>query len=127
MIFIFPIRMLARLVFIVYLMILIQVPCFSENKQRMDSLKVLLQKAKHDTIKLRLYIGLGIECDLENNLTYAEPAILLANKILKQTIPEVQREEVIKYKITALNIKDAFQKSMNKDSYNPFNLINELI
>lgn len=119
--------MLARLVFIVYLMILIQVPCFSENKQRMDSLKVLLQKAKHDTIKLRLYIGLGIECDLENNLTYAEPAILLANKILKQTIPEVQREEVIKYKITALNIKDAFQKSMNKDSYNPFNLINELI
>jgi serine phosphatase RsbU (regulator of sigma subunit) len=62
----------------------------AENKHKMDSLKMELQKAKSDTVKLRIYEELCEECDVENNLTYGQALINCIDNILKQKLNSKQ-------------------------------------
>ena len=52
---------------------------FSQN---IDSLKIELKKATQDTTQLRIYISLCNECDVKDNLIYAEPAMKLVDKLI---------------------------------------------
>ncbi|MBC7694718.1 MAG: tetratricopeptide repeat protein, partial [Burkholderiales bacterium] len=48
-----------------------------------DSLKLALKNAKHDTTKLFILVKLSEVCDLEEILVFAEPAVTLAESKLK--------------------------------------------
>jgi len=93
MIFIFSKRMLKKLVFTAFLLILIQASCFAENKQKMDSLKLALTFEKTDTSKLKIYIELLQECDQKNNLNYGNLLIDFVDKrILLITNQKVKKK-----------------------------------
>jgi serine phosphatase RsbU (regulator of sigma subunit) len=83
---------------------------FGENKQKMDSLKLELQNAKSDTVKLKLYKELWIECDIPNNLLYAEPALKVVEKILSNS-SNINRKLILKYKAEAFKILSLFYQN----------------
>ena len=75
-------------------------PCVGQNK-KMDSLQNLLNIAKDDTTRLKLYLALSYECNTKDNLKYAEPALQLADKLLSNTIQESFKKNIIKRKTFA--------------------------
>lgn len=75
----------------------------SENNQKLDSLEMALQSAKHDTIKLNCYLKILEECDFENNLIYTEPALKLVDILLAKNTNKVQRKRLLKRKIEVLD------------------------
>ncbi len=78
---------------------------FSFSQQnKIDSLQKLLQKAKHDTTRLHLYLKLGEFCDTKDNLKYAEPALQLADKLLSQTKDKTQRKILLARKAGAYDL-----------------------
>ena len=52
------------------------------SQNQVDSLKQLLQSAKTDTVKLRLYSQLSEVCDESDIPLYTLPAIKIADKLL---------------------------------------------
>ena len=88
----FIIGMVKKLVFVTTVICLIQHPCFSENKQKMDSLKMALQFEKEDTSKLNIYINLLNECDQKNNLYYGNLLIdFVDKKIFLQSDKKIKK------------------------------------
>lgn len=83
--------------FLIILLSVFQQLSYSQNK-KIDSLKVLLNNAKQDTTRLRLYLALGDECDIKDNLLYAEPALTLVDKLITQTTNEKERKKLLRQK-----------------------------
>jgi tetratricopeptide (TPR) repeat protein len=67
-----------------------------------DSLKLELKNAKHDSIKLRVYANLSEVCETEDILKYAEPAVSIAEKSLKNC-PGDLRKTYLGHLSTALH------------------------
>ena len=95
----YKLEMKSRILTILVLLFLVQGALLAQNK-KMDSLKVELKNAKQDTTRLRVYKALCNECDVKDNLIYAEPAIDLANKIIAETKEEKKRKDLLKEKMS---------------------------
>ncbi len=69
----------------VYFLIIIfgSINAFSQNN--IDSLTNLLQKTTQDSVKLNLLVILSENCDEQDILSYAKPAVKLAEKLLHQS------------------------------------------
>jgi len=87
-----------------------------QNKTTMDSLNLALKNAKHDTTRIRIYLALCEECELQDNLKYAQPAFNIISKILPQTKDSVLRTYLLKRKIDVDNYFAAY--SQYKDGAN---------
>ena len=83
----------------------------AQNQKKMDSLQTRLNGAKDDTTRLRLYLALGNECDVKDNLKYAEPASKLVEIFLTQTTNIKQREILLKQKVINLGFFCAFYRN----------------
>ena len=109
--FIFQKGMLAKLVFIVSFMILMQAPCFSENKEKMDALKLALSNEKEDTTKLNIYVQLLHECDMRNNHYYGNLLIDFVDKKLILLSDEKIKQKFKNARIDALlAVNSAFDR-----------------
>ncbi|HEX7413331.1 MAG TPA: tetratricopeptide repeat protein, partial [Bacteroidia bacterium] len=65
---------------------------FAQNRN-IDSLLTLLKKpTTNDTIKLHILVSLSEECDEQDILKYAKPAVELANKLLSVIPSEVDEQ-----------------------------------
>ncbi len=84
--------------------------CFAANKHKIDSLEVELQKAKHDTLKLRIYFKLMEECDIQDNLLYAQPALQVCDNLLSQTNEAAKRTEILTKKADIFTFFQAYYK-----------------
>jgi len=78
------------------------------QKNKIDSLQKLLQTAEYDSTRLRLYLALGEECDVKDNLKYALPAVELADKLLSQTTHDKERKKLLKQKVHAYYYCEVF-------------------
>ncbi len=72
------------------------------HSQNVDSLLNLLKNAKHDTLKLRYLVELSEECDNPDIYKYAQPAVLLADKLLVEN-PSLPQKPILQKKALALN------------------------
>lgn len=95
-----------------------------ENK--IDSLQKLLQNAKHDTLRLQLYLALCEECDIKDNLKYAEPAIKLADKLISEATNEKQKKKYSQRKVDAIKYVVAFYQN-NGDTSKVFSYNQEIL
>ncbi|MEP7170613.1 MAG: tetratricopeptide repeat protein, partial [Bacteroidota bacterium] len=91
---------------------LFQHPICSQNK-KIDSLLTELQKARYDTTRFRLYLALLEECDVKDNLKYAEPAVKLADKLLTQSTNEKERRNILGKKADAIHSIRVFYQDKN--------------
>jgi len=91
----------------------------AENKHKMDSLKMELQKAKSDTVKLRIYEELCEECDVENNLTYGQALINCIDNILKQKLNSKQIKYYEKKKENGYMYLGFYYQSINDKKISP--------
>ncbi len=95
-----------------YLIFLFVILCMAKHvdaqNKIVDSLKTELQNAKQDTTRLRIYIALDGECQIKDNLIYAEPAVALADKLISQSKNEKERNKILKQKADAFNYIIAF-------------------
>ncbi len=66
--------------------------------QNLDSLNLALKNAKHDTVRLNLYVKLCEACDVKDNLKYGKPAIELIDRMLSKTNNESERKNILKQK-----------------------------
>ncbi len=66
------------------------------QQNKIDSLNKLLQNAKYDTTRLRLYMALGDVCEYNDNLKYAQPAVELADKLISQIKDDKQKKIILK-------------------------------
>ncbi|MBC7865585.1 MAG: tetratricopeptide repeat protein [Bacteroidia bacterium] len=73
------------------------------QENSLDSLVVLLKNAKHDSDKLRLLCELSEICEENDILTYAGPALELADKLLADPLFKNKREIFLQHKADALN------------------------
>jgi len=78
-------------------------PCAYGQQNMVDSLNLALKTAKHDTTKLRLLGQLSEECDLNDILNYALPAVELADKLLQDKSVSNLKSEILNQKASALN------------------------
>jgi len=72
------------------------------QQDRIDSLGLALKKSKHDSTKLFLMVQLSEECDPNDILKYAGPAIELADKLL-QDKSVINPTKILSKKASALN------------------------
>lgn len=72
-----------------------------------DSLKLALKNAKHDTTKLDLLTLLSNECDLPEILNYTQPAIEIAEKLLKNET----------YPLLKLSIQNKLASAFNNNAF----------
>jgi serine phosphatase RsbU (regulator of sigma subunit) len=84
---------------------------FAENKQKMDSLKVELIKASEDSNRVKIYELLCRECDVENNLLYAEPLMILLDKLILNSPKKIDKINLIKKKINTNQVYIAYYTS----------------
>jgi tetratricopeptide (TPR) repeat protein len=86
-----------------YFLSILFISCFTHSFAQKDPVEILnaeLRNARQDTTRLRLLVALSEESELNNMLKYAEPALILADKLLVASpSPEGQ------YKIWLLNKK----------------------
>jgi tetratricopeptide (TPR) repeat protein len=70
-----------------------------------DSLNLTLKTTTADTVRLRLLVRLSDECDVNDILKYAVPAVDLAETILseKRNLSDDQKNRILKQKASALN------------------------
>ena len=108
-----------KAVVFVFIVFLVQGIGFAQNK-KMDSLNVELKKANKDTTRLRIYLALCDECEVNDNPIYAEPAINIIDKLLSNLKEEKVRISYLKKKATAYqflidyyNDKDDMKKLFN--------------
>jgi len=76
---------------------LIQHPIFAQ-KNKMDSLNLELNKATQDTARLNIYHALCDACEIEDNLKYAEPALVLADKLISEAKTKEEKNKILKKK-----------------------------
>jgi hypothetical protein len=77
----------------------------------MDSLKIELQKAKSDTIRLKIYESLCDECVVEDNLLYAEPLMKLLDKMILNSPNKIDKKKLIEKKINAYHFFTTYYNS----------------
>ena len=87
---------------------------FAQSQHKVESLKIELQKAKHDTTRLRLYLALGDACDIEDNLLYAEPALRLCDKLLSQTSNDSIRKKILSQRAIAYGLINYYYSETSK-------------
>jgi tetratricopeptide (TPR) repeat protein len=117
-------RVVKKLVSIACLCILIQIQCFPENKQKMDSLKMALQFEKEDTSKLNIYINLLNECDQKNNLYYGNLLIdFVDKKIFLQSDKKIKKNFKNARINALLSVNGAFDRK--KDSIPHFTYLSK--
>ncbi len=75
----------------------------NEQSQTFDSLKLVLKTTKSDTIKLNTLVQLSDVCETQDILNYAQPAVELADKLLKENDLSYARLKILNKKAAALN------------------------
>lgn len=86
----------------IYVYVLIITSLFIKG-QNHDSLNKLLKTTKHDSIKLRLLVELSEVCDPSDILIYAEPAVKLANELLRKPSNNELKIKILSQKSKAIN------------------------
>ena len=72
--------------------------------QNLDSLKKILQFAKHDSVRVRILVELSDECEIEDMGIYTSQAITICeNKLKTVSIKDPQRLIYLKYLAAAYN------------------------
>lgn len=90
--------------------------CLSQPSQT-DSLKKLLQNARHDSVKLRLFVSLSDVCNEEEILSYTVPALALANNLLDQhafSADKNLKTKILNLKALALNNTGIYYRQISK-------------
>lgn len=99
------------------------------QNRSIDSLNIALNNAKHDSVRLRLYLTLSAECDIKDNLKYANPALDLANKLIVQTKDPLLKKKYLNQKLAAYNFISVYyertERSGSKDQLNILEKIQE--
>ncbi|MBL7918712.1 MAG: tetratricopeptide repeat protein [Bacteroidia bacterium] len=85
-----------------------------EQSQTFDSLKLILKTTKSDTIKLNTLVQLSDVCKTPDILNYAQPAIELADKILKENNALILPSNILIKKAAALNNIGYYNNSEGK-------------
>jgi tetratricopeptide (TPR) repeat protein len=86
--------------------------CSSAQEDKLDSLLLALKNIQTDTSKLHLLYLISNECDEEDILKYATPAVALAEAMMKTSkdLSTETKKSILKYKAGCLsNIGFAFQ------------------
>ena len=97
--------------------------CFSQNEQTIDSLKSLLEKATHDTIKSKLYYNLAWnyqQINPDKCLSYATQAMALADETGDSAVKAWTYKAMgwaYLYKNDFQNSIPLFEKSLSLSSY----------
>ena len=117
--------------FIYILFFFLSLQLFSQKQ--IDSLKLLLKRAKADTTQLRLYTQLSVNCAYKDIPLYTEPAMKLAKKILKTDtknslkigdmetdysksgLPQKQKNAVLKNYARLLNAQGTYELSQGNN------------
>jgi tetratricopeptide (TPR) repeat protein len=89
---------------------------YAQNQKKMDSLQSLLNAAKDDTTRLRIYIALCFECDMKDNLKYGGAAVTLADNMLSKTNDDNLRKSILKRKAEAFKYIGVFYKAKGDTS-----------
>ncbi len=89
---------------------------FFGQQRKIDSLQNLLQAAKEDTARIRLYLSLAEVCDIKDNLKYAEPALQLTDKILAKAGNSKERRLLLKQKAKIYNLIAIFYSDKSDTS-----------
>ena len=87
-----------------FLFLLCSQSVFGQNRT-MDSLNLALKNAKHDTMRLNIYEKLTEFCEVEDNLKYANPGLIISKKLLAKRLSKNERTKILKQKanfITAI-------------------------
>jgi len=91
-----------KCIFICSLLILVLTHRGFCQQDPLDSLTLALGKEKNDTNKLRLLIQLSETCNDQDIMNYTEPALVLADKLLENSLPPQQKNRVLNLKSIAL-------------------------
>jgi serine phosphatase RsbU (regulator of sigma subunit) len=106
-------------VFVLYLF-----PCFSQTKE-MDSLKLALRNAKHDTTQIQILLKLSDKCENINRLQYTQSALQIINKLLKDP-KSVNNKKLYKQKIYTLRSNILYYQ-FNNDTNNIINTYKNIL
>jgi serine phosphatase RsbU (regulator of sigma subunit) len=82
-----------------------QAKAVSNDKQIIDSLLQEINKTKSDSTKIKLYLRVCDLCDLADNLKYAEPIILIIDKLLPLTKDSLFRKRLMQWRFQAIEIE----------------------
>ncbi|HRG57594.1 MAG TPA: tetratricopeptide repeat protein [Bacteroidia bacterium] len=83
----------------------------------MDSLHLALQKATTDTAKVNIYFALCNQCDINDNLKYAQPLIKILDKLIAQTNDIEKKKQLLQQKAEAYGFVRYYYTEM-KDTFN---------
>ena len=104
--------------FILYFFILFLYNLGYAQNAMIDSLKTALNYAKSDTAKLRIYISMNEACNKNDKLLYAEPALLLVDKLLAKETNKQKRNELIEQEKSLLNSVGEYYRGKNTADWN---------
>ena len=82
-----------------------------------DSLQLALQKATTDTAKVKIYFALCNQCDINDNLKYAQPLIKILDKLIAQTNDIEKKKQLLQQKAEAYGFVRYYYTEM-KDTFN---------
>lgn len=97
-----------------FLLLVLVSTSFAQTKT-LDSLNSLLNSAKDDTAKIRLYVALATECDINDNLKYGQPLIAILDKLIAKTSDEKEKRELIRQKTKAINFISVYHATKQND------------
>jgi tetratricopeptide (TPR) repeat protein len=90
---------------------------FAQNEM-IDSLKTALNNTKTDTAKLRIYLSMNKACNKKDKLLYAEPALLLVDKLLSKETNKQKRHKLIDQEKALLNSVGEYYRGRNTADWN---------
>lgn len=93
--------------------------CIAQEDQaahlkKMEQLNAQLQKTSSDTARIRLYLELCLECDIADNLKYAEPVLALTDKLLAAKPDQKLRATLIQQRGQAFNYISVYYQETNQ-------------
>jgi serine phosphatase RsbU (regulator of sigma subunit) len=87
-----------NILFILFVTVFVLKHKFYAQNKTMDSLNLALKSAKHDTIRLNIYEKLTELCEVEDNLKYANPGLIISKKLLAKRLSKNERTKILKQK-----------------------------
>jgi tetratricopeptide (TPR) repeat protein len=113
--------------FVLTCLILVSTSLFSQNKI-VDSLNNALKHTLNDSIRLRLYYQLCVNCDIKDNLRYGEQGIKVADNLIALTKNEKLRASYLKQRAEIYNLVAVyFERTEKSGSKNQFNYLKKAL
>ncbi|MGP8217289.1 MAG: tetratricopeptide repeat protein [Bacteroidia bacterium] len=105
--------------YLIFLLVLCNAPkqIIAQNHKDVDSLLHVLNNAKEDTTRLKIYVSLCLACDLKDNLKYGELTLQLADKLLDEITDEKERKTILKHKAEAFNYIAVYYEEGNERDF----------